>query len=156
MSFEGEMLLNWNQKELEALFQKAKKKAMEDEAFRKEITENLKAALEKLAGAALPDDVSLKLIEKSADFARIFTCTDIDLDELEPAALEKVQGGNDQCGINSCRFYNGEPCYAYFCAADYCDSYVRCPAETYSACPVLCTAYEAYDCAGAVCGAHFE
>ena len=115
--------MNWSQKELEALFQKAKKKAMEDEAFRKEITENLKAALEKLAGAALPDDVSLKLIEKSADFARIFTCTDIDSDELELAALGKVQGGNAESGLNLCMMdYSPGPCLAWGCGDHMCST----------------------------------
>ena len=60
--------MEWTQKELEELYQAAIKKSMIDKEFRKELMEDSKKAMEKLAGRELPEGFKLKFIEKDPNY----------------------------------------------------------------------------------------
>lgn len=70
----------WTMEALEKLYQQAKEKAAEDDAFRTLMQENPQAALEKLAGCALSGMQELKAIVRAPA-------------ELNDAAIENVAGG---------------------------------------------------------------
>ena len=84
----------WNQKELEVLYQKAIQKASKDKEFAAELARDLKSALEKLAGEAIPEGFSLKQIELDPRFSSTYVTPDFANDELDMNALRSVQGGN--------------------------------------------------------------
>ncbi len=75
-------------------------RAMKDDAFRKTLLENPKAAIEKETGIKLPEAINLKVVEE--DVATFFLVLPPKInpeteDELSEAELEMVSGG-----------YNGE------------------------------------------------
>ena len=119
--------MKWTQEELERLYQQATEKANADENFRREILADTKAALEKLAGRELPDDFNLKAIENDSGYAATYIVPDfvqgeLDIQELEPEALEQASGGISFFAILSgcASAVSFGPCAADACAAAGC------------------------------------
>jgi hypothetical protein len=79
-------------------------KAWKDDAFRKELLSNPKAALAKLTGQPLPDDVQVVVHEETAKtFHLCLPATPATVTELDDQELEQVAGGGGakpktQCG----------------------------------------------------------
>ncbi|MBR2259851.1 MAG: hypothetical protein IJ899_21450 [Blautia sp.] len=135
----------WTREELEELFQKANQKAKEDEEFRKEAKQDIKAALEKLAGRELPEGFQLEMIASGA----------LDDEAAEKAAggqsenciidinFPKYEGCPDLCGAWGCPTYG----HVYFCPPQICATHVA---------PAPCSAdICGFDICGAViCAAH--
>ena len=130
--------MKWTQEELEKLYQEVNAKAVADEAFRKEVMENPRQTLEKLAGRTLPDDFNLKMIENDSGYSATYIVPDfvqgeLDVQELNPEKLEQVTGGISFALIVSvCALAAGVgPCGGDTCAGAACGGNV---------------------CGGAVCG----
>lgn len=156
--------MKWTQEELEQLYQQVNAKAAQDEAFRKEVLTNPKAALEKMAGRKLPDEFNLKIIENDSGFASTYIVPDfvqgeLDVQELGSEALGQVSGGvsfflivtvcaaavavgpcpGDACGAAAC---GGNVCGGAACGADACGG---------NACGGAASGVSA-GCGGAACG----
>ena len=85
--------MEWTREEMEALYVKMQKKAMTDQAFRKEILEDANRALEKLAGKELPKGVKVKVIEQDPAYTATFVLPDLAPEEMDVEELEKAAGG---------------------------------------------------------------
>ena len=73
-------------------------KAMKDEAFRKNLLENPKAAIEEETGIKLPESINLKVVEENPSNFYLVLPPKINPeteDELSQAELEMVSGGYD-------------------------------------------------------------
>ena len=71
-------------------------KAMKDEAFRKNLLENPKAAIEEETGIKLPEAINLKVLEENPSTFYLILPLKINPeneDELTEAELEMVSGG---------------------------------------------------------------
>jgi hypothetical protein len=87
-------MTNWTKEEMEELLTKMNKLAMTDVEFRKELLADSNAALEKLAGKALPEGFNIKVIERDPDYQTTLVLPDlIDEECLDEEALDKVAGG---------------------------------------------------------------
>ncbi len=85
-------------------------KAMKDEAFRKTLLENPKAAIEEETGIKIPGAVNLNVVEEDPSTFYLVLPPKIKPeteDELSEAELEMVSGGYEPTpaysGIDSCR-----------------------------------------------------
>ncbi|MBR2259850.1 MAG: hypothetical protein IJ899_21445 [Blautia sp.] len=136
----------WTKEELEELFQKANQKAKEDEEFRKEAKQDLKAALEKLAGRELPEGMQLEMVASG---------------ELDDEAAEKAAGGqSDNCLIDLIfPKYEGCPefCALWSCGGYMCAAKAPCLLESIGPCAaytVPCAAFCVADfCTADICAA---
>ena len=73
-------------------------KAIKDEAFRKNLLENPKAAIEEETGIKLPESINLKVLEENPLTFYLILPPKINSeteDELSEAELEMVSGGYD-------------------------------------------------------------
>ena len=98
-------MANWTQQEMEELMAKMTKKAMTDAEFRKEVLADANKALEKLAGKALPEGLSIKCIERDPNFQNTLVLPDfVDEEKLDDVALTNVAGGIKigSCAIATC------------------------------------------------------
>ncbi len=87
-------MANWAQQDMEELIAKMTKKAMTDAEFRKEVLADANKALEKLAGKALPDGMTIKCIERDPNFQNTLVLPDlIDEEKLDEDGLQQVAGG---------------------------------------------------------------
>ncbi len=87
-------MANWTQQEMEELIAKMTKKAMTDAEFRKEVLADANKALEKLAGKALPDGMTIKCVERDPNFQNTLVLPDFaDEEKLDEDALSNVAGG---------------------------------------------------------------
>ncbi len=118
-------MAEWTKKEIEELLAEMTKKAMTDMEFRKEVLEDATAALEKLAGRALPKGVTLKCIERDPSYQSTFVLPDIvDEEKMDDERLAQVAGGISLVGIVSfCTVAFGAgpdfiACFYKACAAD--------------------------------------
>ena len=102
-------------KQRKKLEEKLIAKAMKDEAFRKNLLENPKAAIEDETGIKLPDAINLKVVEEN--YATFYLVLPPKInpeteDELSEAELEMVSGGygdedpyvytHNTCAITKC------------------------------------------------------
>ena len=85
--------MEWTQEAVEKLYLEAQKKAMVDEAFRKEILADANAALEKLSGKKLPEGMKLKVIENDPGYTATFVLPDMLPEEVDMDELDKAAGG---------------------------------------------------------------
>ncbi len=120
-------MAEWTQQEIEKLMAEMTKKSMTDPEFRREVLEDANAALEKLAGRALPDGVSLKCIEKDPNYQNTFVLPDLlDEEKLDDESLSQVAGGIGVIGtVSVCGMAIGVgpdalACGVEHCAADAC------------------------------------
>ncbi len=115
-------MAEWTQQEIEELMAKMTKKAMTDPEFRREVLADANAALEKLAGRALPNGVSLKCIEKDPNYQSTFVLPDLlDEEKLDDESLADVAGGISVAAIVSvCAAAVAEGPDLFLCAADAC------------------------------------
>jgi hypothetical protein len=83
-------------KQRKQLEEKLIAKAMKDEAFRKNLLENPKTAIEEETGIKLPESINLKVVEEDAATFYLVLPPKINPekeDELSEAELEMVSGG---------------------------------------------------------------
>jgi hypothetical protein len=85
-------------KQRKQLEEKLIARAMKDEAFRKTLLENPKAAIEEETGIKIPDAINLKVVEENPSTFYLILPPKINPeaeDELSEAELEMVSGGYD-------------------------------------------------------------
>ncbi len=118
-------MAEWTQQEIEKLMAEMTKKAMTDANFRREVLADATAVLEKLAGRALPEGISLKCIEKDPNYQSTFVLPDlVDEEKLDEESLTRVAGGVSVVAIVSVCFkaWGAGPdllgCVSKTCAAD--------------------------------------
>ena len=124
-------MAKWTQQELDRLMAKMTKMAMTDAEFRKELLADATAALEKLAGKALPEGATLKCIEKDPNYQTTLVLPDlVDEEKLDDESLTNVAGGISVAAIVTiCAAAAGIGpdagfCLYKACAADACIDYV--------------------------------
>ena len=86
--------MEWTQEKLEALYVEVQKKAMTDEAFRKELLADSTKAIEALAGEKLPEGFKLKVIENDPAYTATMVLPDLVGRELTEEENEAVAGGS--------------------------------------------------------------
>ncbi|MBR5909824.1 MAG: NHLP leader peptide family RiPP precursor [Schwartzia sp.] len=112
-------MMEWTKEEMEKLYIQMQKKAMTDEAFRKDVLADANKALEKLAGKKLPEGMKFKVIEKDPAYTATFVLPDFVSEELDMAELDKTAGGISALLIlSACAVAIGTgPCPAEACGA---------------------------------------
>ena len=85
--------MEWTQEKLQALYVEVQKKAMTDEAFRKELLADSTKAIEALAGEKLPEGFKLKVIENDPAYTATMVLPDLVGRELTDEESEAVAGG---------------------------------------------------------------
>ena len=108
----------WNREEMEKLYLKMQKKAMEDEGFRKELLEDANKALEKLAGRPLPEGMRLNVIENDPSYTATMVLADMADEEIQLEDMKKVAGGISYALIITVCAAAASP--TGVCAADVC------------------------------------
>ncbi len=86
--------MEWTQEKLQALYVEVQKKAMTDEAFRKELLADSSKAIEAFAGEKLPEGFKLKVIENDPDYTATMVLPDLVGRELTDEENEAVAGGS--------------------------------------------------------------
>ena len=133
--------MEWTQEQLENLYQEVNRRVADDPEFRAKMQDDPKAAVEIIAGRDLPDNVSLKVIEKDGNYAATFVVPDfvqgeitreLSVEEMKQvsagisflliisvcvAAVSTGPCGADVCGGNAC---GGNVCGGNACGADAC------------------------------------
>ena len=85
--------MEWTQQKLEELYVSVQKKAMTDEAFRKELLADPTKAIEAFTGEKLPDDFKLKVIENDPAYTATMVLPDMIGRELTDEESETAAGG---------------------------------------------------------------
>ena len=85
--------MKWTREKLEALYVEVQKKAMTDEAFRKELLADSTKAIEALAGEKLPEGFRLKVIENDPAYTATMVLPDLVGRELTDEEVEAAAGG---------------------------------------------------------------
>ena len=85
--------MEWTQQKLEELYVSVQKKAMTDEAFRKELLADPTKAIEALTGEKLPDGFKLKVIENDPAYTATMVLPDMIGRELTDEESETAAGG---------------------------------------------------------------
>ena len=85
--------MEWTQEKLEALYVEVQKKAMTDEAFRKELLADSTKAIEAFAGEKLPEGFKLKVIENDPAYTATMVLPDLLGRELTDEESDVVSGG---------------------------------------------------------------
>ena len=85
--------MEWTREKLEALYVEVQKKAMTDEAFRKELLADSTKAIEALAGEKLPEGFRLKVIENDPAYTATMVLPDLVGRELTDEEVEAAAGG---------------------------------------------------------------
>ncbi len=72
-------------------------RSAEDRAFRKQLLENPRAAMQKIMGTAIPEDLRIKFIEKDPDIDVLIVLPECLLEEgeLTEEDVAEVAGGTD-------------------------------------------------------------
>jgi len=83
----------WSQEKINETFEKLQQLVTADEKFRAELLENPNAAIEKLAGEALPEDFNIRVIENDPAYAATFMLPPLRSSELSDDEMESVAGG---------------------------------------------------------------
>ena len=96
--------MSWNQQEMQEVYAKVQKLATTDEAFRKQLLEDAKAAIEKVSGKELPEGFTVKFIERDPAYSATFLLPDFIGEEVEidDDDLENVAGGVTHPLLNFC------------------------------------------------------
>ena len=91
--------MEWTREKLEALYVEVQKKAMTDEAFRKELLADSTKAIEAFAGEKLPEGFKLKVIENDPAYTATMVLPDLVGQELSNDEVETAAGGYDPFGF---------------------------------------------------------
>jgi len=112
--------MKWKQEEMNEVYLKVQKTALTDEAFRKELIADPKAAIEKISGKALPEGFKINIVESDPAYSATFVLPDFVGNAIEDDDLENVAGGvSILVIISACAAAIGAgPCAADACAAD--------------------------------------
>lgn len=97
--------MDWTQDQINEVYLKIQRLAATDEEFRRELLENSRAAIEKIAGESLPEDFNVKVIENDPQYTATFVLPPMSPDELDDEMLDMVAGGSclvDGCGGDAC------------------------------------------------------
>ena len=97
----------WTQEKINETYAKLQQLAATDEEFREELLKNTTAAIEKVAGEALPEGYKVKVIKNEPQYAATFVLPPMASEELEDGELDSVAGGG--CVVNAC---GGKACAA--------------------------------------------
>lgn len=95
----------WTQEKIQEVYIKAYNLAATDEAFREELVSNANAAIEKVAGEALPENFAVKIVENDPAYSATFVLPPLELLEGD---LDMVAGGSDYIGMDC--IGNVSPC----------------------------------------------
>jgi len=87
----------WTQEKIQEVYIKAYNLAATDEAFREELVSNANAAIEKVAGEALPENFAVKIVENDPAYSATFVLPPLELLEGD---LDMVAGGSDYLGMD--------------------------------------------------------
>jgi len=95
----------WTQEKVSSIYTQVQTIAASDEAFRAEMLENPKSAIERISGEKLPDDFSIKVIESDPAFTATFALPPLLPNTLSDDELDAVAGGgcNGQGGGVACK-----------------------------------------------------
>ena len=85
--------MEWTQEKLQALYVEVQKKAMTDEAFRKELLADSTKAIEALTGEKLPEGFKLKVIENDPAYTATMILPDLLGRELTDEEADAISGG---------------------------------------------------------------
>lgn len=98
----------WTREKMNEIYRKAQQAAVTDGEFRKELLRDASAAIAKLAGEELPEDINVKVIERDPQYAATFV--------LPPMASGELDDGDLPRGVKGFCALDG--CAADACAAD--------------------------------------
>ena len=168
--------MDWNQKELEELYQKINQLTATDADFRKALQEDAYVAIEKVAGKKLPEGFRLETIETDPSYGKTFMAPNFTPGELNLQALKTVAGGQGEeqsdsssssgdvppaastsfiLIVSACAAAAG-PCAADACVAEAC-GWDGCPTAgpcAADACVAeTCVGFGEGPCGGFLCGA---
>ena len=85
--------MNWTEEKIKEIYEAAMSAAVTDEEFRAELLTDPKKAIEKLMGAALPEDFKLKVMEEDPEYDMTILLPPMVGDELSEEEMEQVAGG---------------------------------------------------------------
>ena len=85
--------MEWTQEQLENLYQEVNQKAKEDPEYLKKLREDPRAAMEEIAGCALPKDLQLNFVDGEPNHANTYVLPNFTGDEIELNELKDVSGG---------------------------------------------------------------
>ena len=85
--------MQWTQQMMEEMYVSVQKKAMTDEAFRRELLADPTKAIEALTGQKLPDGFKLKVIENDPSYTATMVLPDMIGRELTDEEAEAAAGG---------------------------------------------------------------
>jgi len=94
--------MNWTEEKINQTITVVKKKASEDETFRKLCLDNPNEAIKQISGMEIPEGVKINIIENDSgvNHTIILPPTAAELDKLE---LDNIAGGRSVCGDGSSR-----------------------------------------------------
>ena len=87
----------WTKEAMEKAYQQVVKKAVTDEAYRKELLADPGKAIEKVSGEKVPADVKIKIVEQDPAYQATFVLPPMVKEDISDAELDAVAGG---CGID--------------------------------------------------------
>ena len=85
--------MEWSQNEMNELYTKVMKMSATNEEFRKEVLADPIAAMEKLSGKKIPEDIAIKVIEQDPAYESTIVLPKFVGDAMELEDLDEVAGG---------------------------------------------------------------
>ena len=98
--------MNWTQEKIGEVYVKVRNLAVTDEEFREKLVADPAAAIQQVAGAPLPDDFKVKIVEEDPQYNATFLLPPMLDADLSAEEMEMIAGGacaaDSLCGVNNC------------------------------------------------------
>ena len=85
--------MSWTKEKIDEVYAQVKTLAVTDEEFREKLLADPAAAIQQVAGIALPDDFKVKVIEEDPQYDATFVLPMMLNSELSEEDLGKIAGG---------------------------------------------------------------
>ena len=98
--------MSWTQEKISEVYVQVRNLAVTDEEFREKLVADPAAAIQQVAGVALPDDFKVKVIEEDPQYNATFLLPPMLDADLTAEELENIAGGlcagDSNCGAQNC------------------------------------------------------
>ena len=98
--------MSWTQEKISEVYMEVRNLAVTDEEFREKLLADPAAAIQEIAGVALPDDFKVKIVEEDPQYNATFLLPQMLESDLSAEELDQVAGGScvadGNCGADNC------------------------------------------------------